>query len=173
MNDKDLLEYARFVATKFQSSRDGWVYSRDLGDLERIVYKTDHTGYNHWTKRLRRGLNWKRLAGKDIFSSGKQSLRRRLLYAKARFSATVFRDKNLPDGQINGILTHWEEDGEYLAYFQPRVGVKVLDFLEAEPEHPAAKAILAEMRACALLSFPPEDEETQLEDEADEDSEID
>lgn len=160
--DEELIAFAEFVATKFQSSRDGWVYSRDLGDLKHIRYGHDHTGYNHWRKRLRRAFDPKHLLGRDSFSRAlrgnerKTSLKMRFLEARAWIKVSLAKDSNLPDGQINGNLTHWEEDGEYIALFQPRVGVKVLDFLRAEPDNPHAKAILAEMRACSELSWPSE-----------------
>lgn len=164
MNEKELIEWAEFVATKFQTSRDGWIYSRDLGDLKHLRYESDYTGYNHWLKRLKRGFNWSHLSGSDRFARSlrqKDNLKSKALHAWAWLQVSLRKDDNLPDGQINGILTNWEEDGEYIAIFQPRVGVKVLDFLKAEPENPYAKAILAEMQACVALSWPDEEEDTE------------
>ena len=66
--DTDLIKWVEFVATKFADDRAGWVYSRDLGDLDYIRYKSDYTGYNHWTKRWKRALDWKHLTGRDTFS---------------------------------------------------------------------------------------------------------
>jgi hypothetical protein len=161
--DKKILDWAEFVATKFSGNAEGWVYSRDTGDLKHIRYESDYTGRNHWTKRLRRALDLKHLLGRDSFSKtfrqSKRSIRDELLTAAAWFSVNWRKDSHLPDGQINGIITHWEEDGEYIALFQPRVGVKVLDFIRNNPESPYAQAILSEMRACADLSFPAEEEE--------------
>lgn len=169
--DKDLIEFAQFVATKFQSNRTGWVYSRNTGDLKHIRYEHDYTGYNHWKKRLRRAFDLKHLLGRDSFTLGlfgkrKESLKFKLMRAVVWIKISLSKDDNLPDGQINGNLTHWEEDGEYIALFQPRVGVKVLDFLRAEPDNPHAKAILAEMHACSELSWP--STEGSEEDEDDE-----
>lgn len=166
MKDKDLLEWAHFVATKFESSRTGWVYSRDLGGLKHMRYESDSTGWNHWTKRVRRAANWKRLTGVSRLRRGqrpKQSLRNRLIFAFVLARNTLQKDDNLPDGQINGIPTNWEEDGEYIAIFQPRVGVKVLDFIKAEPDNPYAKAILAEMHTCVELSWPSNNDENKKE----------
>ncbi len=170
MDDKQLLSWAEFVATKFQSSRDGWVYSRELKGLKHIRFESDYTGYNHWRKRLKRALDWKHLTGRDSFSKAfrdkkrKTSLRTRFLQARAWISVSLRKDNNLPDGQINGIITNWEEDGEYIAIFQPRVGAKVIEFLRAEPHNPHAKAILAEMHAVTELSWPKENEAEETEE---------
>lgn len=160
MKDKQLLDWAEFVATKFSKNLDGWVYSRDVGDLEHIRYRSDHTGYNHWTKRVRRAFAWGHLTGHDRLSRKlrfrESTIRGQVRAARGWIIFSLRKDKNLPDGQINGIITHWEEDGEYIALFQPRVGVKVIDFLRAEPGNPYAQAILAEMHACKELSWPSE-----------------
>lgn len=166
LSDDDLIQWARFVATKFQSNVDGWKYTRDLGDLVHIRFKRDYTGYNHWTKRLRRAFDWGHLTGTDSISRQigrrREGLKSRLIGAYAWIVVCLRKDKNLPDGRLNGNITFWEEDGEYGALFGPTVGVKVLDFIEAEPENPHALAILAEMKRMALLSFPGE----EMEDES-------
>ena len=168
--DDSLLKFAEFVATKFQDSRDGWTYSRDTGDLKHIRYERDYTGYNHWTKRVQRAFDLKHLIGRDSFTrqllgDRKESLRTRYLHARAWITVSLRKDSNLPDGQINGILTHWEESGEYIALFQPRVGVKVLEFIRANPENPYARAILDEMHACSELSWPSSEEPLAEADE--------
>lgn len=152
--DEDLISYAQFVASKFSSNRDGWVYSRDKGDLKHIRYERDYTGDNHWTKRLRRAFDpslllRRRKRGAFDFTDG--SLRSRLLFALAWVRVSIRKDDNLPDGQINGNLTFWEEDGEYIALFQPLVGMKVLDFLRDEPNNPHARAIIKQMHTCIAL----------------------
>lgn len=171
METKDLLDWAEFVATKFQSSRDGWVYSRKRNGLKHIRYESDYTGYNHWMKRAKRAFEWKHLAGTDSFSKmfGKQTLKQRVRSARAWISVSLRKDSNLPDGQINGNIVHWEEDGEYIAIFQPRVGVKVLEFLKAEPDNPHAQAIIAEMKACVELSWPDNTEGADEEEDGDDD----
>jgi len=168
--DDDILKFAEFVATKFQSNRDGWIYSRDTGDLKHIRYEHDYTGYNHWTQRVQRAFDLKHLIGRDSFTrqilgDRKESLRTKYLHARAWITVSLKKDSNLPDGQINGNLTHWEEDGEYIALFQPRVGVKVIEFIRANPEHPAARAILDEMHACSELSWPSSEDSTDETDE--------
>lgn len=154
--DKELLEFVKFVATKFQDDRDGWVYSRDLGDLKHIRYESDYTGSNHWTRRVRRAFAPRYLFGRDslrrILGFGQGGLKQRVSEAIAWITVVLPKEKNLPDGIINGIPTNWEEHGEYLMAMQPRVGVKVIEFLQAEPDNPYAQAILAEMRACVELS---------------------
>jgi hypothetical protein len=158
--DKDLLDWFEFVATKFQNSRDGWVYTRDLGDLEHMRYRSDHTGYYHWTRRLRRLFNLKRAFGLDSFSRQigikNRSIKDFWGHLSAHVVVAMALDNNLPDGRIANasIYTSWEEDGEYITLMGPTVGVKVLEFLKAEPENPHAKAILAEMHRVKELSWP-------------------
>lgn len=164
MNDEKLLKWAEFVATKFSKNAEGWKYSRNTGGLKHIRYESDYTGYNHWWRRLTDGL---RFAWENNFFSSKKSLTYQLgggpekksLWRRVQgfwiyFLVRFRKDKNLPDGQINGIITHWEEDGEYIALFQPRVGVKVLEFIKENPDNKYARAILDEMHACAELSWP-------------------
>lgn len=162
MNDEKLIAWAEFVATKFSKNAEGWKYSRNLSGLKHIRYVTDYTGYNHWTKRVRRAFDWKHLTGRDSLSKmfRKPGLKNNFWNAVAWIRVSLQKSNNLPDGQINGIITHWEEDGEYIALFQPRVGVKVLDFLKADPTNPHARAILDEMHACKELSWPSEKEST-------------
>lgn len=156
MNDEKLLKWAEFVATKFRKNAEGWTYSRNTGGLKHIRYESDYTGYNHWTKRVRRAFDWKHLTGRDSFTRHfrKPGLKNRFWEAYWWIVVSLRKDSNLPDGQINGVITHWEEDGEYIALFQPRVGVKVLEFIKANPENEYARAILDEMHACKELSWP-------------------
>lgn len=161
MNDKKLLDWAEFVATKFSKNMDGWVYSRDTGPLRHIRYEYDYTGYNHWTKRfarafdLREMFETKRSFARSIGADPKgESLKKRLITAWIHIVVNLPKSKNRPDGTINGIITHWEEDGEYIALFQPRVGVKVIEFIRANPDNEYARAILEEMHACKELSWP-------------------
>jgi hypothetical protein len=69
----------------------------------------------------------------------------------------VCKDTNLPDGQVSGIITHWEEDGEYIAMFCPYVGREVLKFLRADPDNPHAQAIISAMLETEKKSFGKED----------------
>ena len=169
--DEELLDFAHFVATKLESSRDGWTYSRDLGDLKHIRYGHDSTGHNSFKGRLKRAANLKRLFGtgsfeRSIFGDVKRSPKQIVTRAYIRAVLAFRKSENMPDGQINGNLVHWEEDGEYIALFQPRVGVKVIEFIRANPDNPYAQEIMKEIRACAALSWS-EDEEAS-DDEADE-----
>lgn len=162
MNDEKLLDWAEFVATKFSKNAEGWEYSRDTGGLKHIRYESDYTGWNHWRKRLRRAMRawnpkryWKPTDSLDkLFTDRAKTLKGYFIHAWAYSQVALQLDDNLPDGQINGIITHWEEDGEYIALFQPRVGMKVLEFIKANPENEYARAILDEMHACKELSWP-------------------
>lgn len=166
-DEKRRLAWVRFVATKFEASADGWVYTRDLGDLEHMRFTSDHTGYNAWWRRLRRAFDWKHLTGRDSLSKAlrgrgarRDSLRQRLLSAWYWIVVCLGKDDNRPDGRIANaaIWTAWEEDGEYIAMMGPTVGVRVLDFLEAEPDHPHARLILDEMARVESLSWPKKEE---------------
>jgi hypothetical protein len=152
--DKQLLDWFEFVATKFQNSRDGWIYTRDTGDLVHIRHKSDYTGYQHWTQRIKRVFTDAVFNRKTdgLFGNFPSSLAERISYAKV----ILRKDSNLPDGRISnaGIITHWEEDGEYITLMGPTVGVKVLEFLKAEPDNQHAKEILAEMHRMKELSWP-------------------
>jgi hypothetical protein len=150
LTDKKLIEFTEFVATKFSDNHKPWVYSRDLGDLDYIRYSSDYTGYNHWTKRLKRAFTPDKLTRRW---DTKKSLWEKLVSAWWHVVVALEKDKHLPDGVINGIPTFWEEDGEYIAMMQPIVGQKVIDFLKAEPEHPHAKAILSAMREAYEASW--------------------
>lgn len=162
MNDEKLLDWAEFVATKFSKNAEGWKYSRDTGGLKHIRYESDYTGWNHWKNRLRRAVEswnpkryWNPTDSLDkLFSDRTKTVKGYFIRAWAYSHVALRKDSNLPDGQINGIITHWEEDGEYIALFQPRVGVKVLEFIKANPENEYARAILDEMHACKELSWP-------------------
>ena len=168
-SDKAMLKWVRFVATKFQRNVEGWTYSRDKGDLEHIRYKSDHTGYNAPLKRFVDGLKF---GFENAFYARKGSLAAQLRSGEHRsvwqriqtfftyFHVRFRKDDNLPDGLVNGsIITHWEEDGEYIVMMGPTVGVKVLDFLEAEPDNVHAQAILAEMRRVEQMSWGKKEEQ--------------
>ena len=161
MNDKEILKWADFVASKFSQNHEGWVYRDGAEGIKHIRYKSDYTDYNHWTKRITRAFDWKHLLGTDQVSKAfpAKTPSQRFWGAWGWIVVNLRKDKNLPDGTINGIITHWQEDGQYIAFFQPRVGMKVLDFLREDPDNPHAQAIFEEMRACAELSWPSKETE--------------
>lgn len=145
----------------------GWRYTRSKGDLLHLRYRSDFTGYNHWTKRLKRALDWKMLTGSDslmknlgFYERRKNQSFREYLLTKVVFrplswiKVSLRKGDNLPDGTINGNLVFWEEDGEYIECVGPTVGVKIADFLEQEPENPHAKAISEEIRRIWSLPRP-------------------
>jgi len=131
---------------------DGWTYTRDIGGLKHIRFERDYTGYNHWTKRLRRALDWKHLVGRDTLTSQlrgdrkEDSLYQKFLFAKAYVKVNLFKDSNLPDGSVGGNYVFWEEDGEYIEMVGPTIGALVAEFLMEEPENEHAQAIAGEIR---------------------------
>lgn len=136
----------------------GWRWTRFTGDLLHIRFRSDFTGYYHWTKRWSRGLDWKHLSGRDSLSKalglhgstkGKPVLKRlqNVYYtALAWFRVSVRKHTNMPDGTINGNPIFWEEDGEYIEVVGPTVGEKIADFLEQDPTNPHAIAIATEIQ---------------------------
>lgn len=161
--DKAMLEWVRFVATKFVRNVEGWTYSRDKGDLEHVRYRSDHAGHNALRNRLPDAFRFgfehafyapKNSIARQLGGKGRRSLWQRFQTFYIYFNTRLRKDDNLPDGLVNGsIITHWEEDGEYIVMMGPTVGVKVLDFLEAEPDNVHAQAILAEMRRVREMSW--------------------
>lgn len=148
MTDDELLDWADFVANKFQSNREGWIYTRDTGDLKHIRYGRDSTGYNSFWKRLKRAFQ-----PKMHFTSGFMH-KPSLSWSRAWVSVSLRKDDNKPDGVLNGgsIITHWEEDGEYIMLMGPTVGSIVLDFVRQNRDNDLSKAVLAEMRRLAEIS---------------------
>lgn len=158
MTTEDVLRVAaalRAYAEHFVQS--DWDYTR-LHEIEHIRMKNDRSGYNHPLRRLARTvprlLDFARpnpTKGDGLLSlfisERDLGLRSRLAWAWATLHVGLRSDKNLPDGVLDGggIITHWEETGEYLQFVQPSVGSKIADLLEAEPESPHARAIAAEM----------------------------
>lgn len=160
---ESLLEWVECVATRFQSSVDGWTYTRDTGDLEHIRYRSDHTGRNTFFRRLKWGLgfawDYNVRPGQGVlrFSEDeKRNLWHRAQGFYAYFLTGFRKETNLPDGVVaeGKIITFWEEDGEYITLFGPTVGVKVIEWLRAEPDSEYAKAVIAEMRRVAEMSWP-------------------
>lgn len=141
---KKIAEDFRLYAEHFV--QEDWNYTRDLGSLTSIRYS-----YPEDTLRGRIKDAWEWL----VKGKGDQILRltnfdgRSLL--RARWSQAMYalkRDNHIPDGALDrgGILTVWEETGEYIQLVQPSVGSLVADFMEAEPENPHAIKIAAEMQ---------------------------
>jgi len=169
-NTDEMLEWVEFITDKFATNHVPWKYSRRTGTLRHIRYARDYTGYNHWKRRVKRFIrnstvdHWK---PKGLFAHVKRESEKTFWYKlkswpmmiAVHWRVSVCKDKNLPDGQVNGIITHWEEDGEYITMFCPYVGRHVLEFLRKDPTHPSAIAILNAMKEVEELSWPEEDED--------------
>jgi hypothetical protein len=132
---------------------DGWVYTRDTGDLEHIRYRHDYTGYHSLRRRLKRAFNLKRLLGRDPLSRA-LGFRPSFTSAIAWIQVSLRKQTNLPDGALHGrsVITMWEEDGEYIEMVGPTIGEKIADFLEQDPENPHSQAIAAEIRRVWALT---------------------
>jgi len=145
-NDTDVKAYAdqlRSYAEHFVQ-RD-WDYTRNLDGLKHIRYRDDSTGYNRIDRRIRRALS----ASLGLRRGPLSILAPRGVRARwFAFEVRVRKDHHRPDGILDGggIITHWEETGEYLQYVQPSVGSLLADWMEAEPDSPHAVRIASEMR---------------------------
>lgn len=136
-----------------------WVFTTQ-DKIKRIRYEGEFSGYGHPWKRLRRAFSAAFSKRNHIFrwdlgEEHKRGLRRaRAFYyhVVASFRVNLRTDRHLPDGTVNGIITHWMEDGIFLQLSQPSVMSRVCDFLDAEPGHPHALAIAAEVERVAALT---------------------
>lgn len=148
--------YLRSLATHFV--HQPWDYTRVeqvQNPIQRIRYADDWSGYHRIDRRIRRalgGLFKPTHAFWGHFNDDKPWYHRLYLSLLSRVvMAWVYlkTDRHLPDGVLDGggVLTYWEETGEYLQMVQPSVGELLADFLIAEPDHPHAKKILAELGA--------------------------
>lgn len=139
-------QYLHALATHF-SERD-WDYTR-LHDIKRIRYADDFQGYHTLRKR------WGR-AFRSLFARSHDTLFGRIMgdswlrgisYKLTYFKIQVQTDRHLPDGVLNrgSVITHWEEDGEYIQMVQPSVGALLAEFLIDQPDNPWAVKITAEL----------------------------
>ena len=139
-------------ATHF--ARDDWQWTRKT-NIEAIRYTNDFDGYNSRKNRAVRALREafgrdRSGLGKAFATPGASVWARALTNVLTRWCmarATLKRDRNLPDGHLENasVIAFWEEDGEYLQYVQPSVGILLAEFLAADPQHPHAAAITQEI----------------------------
>lgn len=153
MTPEKVKALARSRATEHVSDVDrSWVFSPDTGDLKHVRFRSDYTGFNVGWRRVWRTFGpgmWgpRTRLEKQIYRTWWEKAGHPWIHIKVFLP----KDTNLPDGQVNGNLTFWFEKGQYITLFGPSVGVKVLDFLDAEPDNPHARAILDEMVILANL----------------------
>jgi hypothetical protein len=122
-------------ATHFEP-RD-WDWTRDHGDLSRIVYDNDR---DRLRSRVRRALAY-------LFRRLRPWEKQFGVSRWRMFLHTLKRERHLPDGVLDngGIIVYWEESGEYLQYVQPTVGALIANWMDAEPDNPHAIAVATEM----------------------------
>lgn len=137
---------------------DGWVYTSDVGDLEYIRYRHDHTGRNSLLRRIRHAFNWKVLTGADSLFDRQRTPRLQLLHIWSWIIISIRKERNLPDGTVGPVIAFWEEDGEYIEMVGPTIGERIAAFLISEPTNPHAVAIAAEIRRVAALAEPEVDD---------------
>lgn len=131
-----MADQLRQYATHF-TPRD-WDYTRDLGSLAALRYDNAH---DRLLGRLRSAVGWLTRRQRDWEKS--------LNVPRWRMALHVLkRDPHLPDGVLDGggVITIWEETGEYLQYVQPSVGALLADLMDAHPDLPEVQAVAAEMK---------------------------
>ena len=144
----DSPRYLKSLASHFVL-RD-WQYTR-LHTIKHIRYEDDYKGRNAPWRRVAPAFKaaWESLTATGLFGEFIQgrSMRRRLLGAYYALKVGMATESHNPDGVLlnAGIITQWEEDGEYLQMVQPSVGRLLADFLIDRPEHPHAVLITAEL----------------------------
>ena len=152
MNDTELVAHAKFLAG--MSDTDKWVYRRNNGQLKEIVF-SKVSSRNRLRYRLKKAfsfktvfLNWRGvLSRNNLDQYGFWSCFKWVFVVPFNnFRIALQRDKVVPDGSVGTVFTIWEEDGEFLNLFSPAVALKVVEFLETDPTHPAAVAVLEQLR---------------------------
>ncbi len=139
-----------FYANHFAAPE--WRYTRNH-DIKHIRYQGDWSGYFNPVKRLLRvPKEWARAVEGDRFVwrcyPGRISTFRGLVIAT---QVALRTEHHRPDGVLGAghIITHWEEDGEYIQQVQPSVGILLAEWLQAEPQNPHAQRIAEELQRIA------------------------
>lgn len=139
MTDIDVTKQAKHLlgyATHFEH-RD-WNYTRKTGLIDIVHERDDERFLRNRIKSSWRWLTRKTpLWSKEIGGPGKFQMAMHVLK----------RRPNLPDGSLDGggVITFWEETGEYLQLVQPTVGEMLANWMLAEPENPHAIKIATEL----------------------------
>ena len=175
-DEQKTLEYATFVAGKFSSNHAPVKVNREP-DIKKIRYKSDTEGYNSYFNRIKRTI--KLLKKKDSipirsFFSPKEIVKPNKIispkfagraneiihktttktsFVKSKLSCYLSLPNHYPDSTVHDNIYHWQEDADYAVFFQPLVGMEILRFLEAEPNHPWAKRIISKMDETSRASF--------------------
>jgi hypothetical protein len=140
-------QHLHALATHF--AQEDWEYTRNT-HIKHIRYDDDYAGYDAIPKRLKRAFgSLFHPRKRDMFSDmiGAKHWWHRLMYKLVYFRIQMETDKHRPDGTLHRgcIITHWEEDGEYIQMVQPSVGALLAEFLMEEPDNPHAQKITAEL----------------------------
>jgi hypothetical protein len=131
-----------------------WVYTRDLGGLEQMRFRADHTGRNRVHRRLGQALRHALFPGRWSRLGDLAFLRPRSVGGRLHWLAGFARKpSNLPDGALDGgrILVSYEETGQYLQLLQPSVGTLLADWLDDRPTDPHAVRLAAEILRVSML----------------------
>jgi len=156
---QNILDDAEFNACKFGSNHEPLPYDPIIEDLEHIRYK-ERKHYS-FAKKTKKGISLYSHSRKTFGNSKRENeeknpfkkVRREYLFLKSCISLQFKKNSDHPDAAVNGNLYHWDEDAIYAVYFQPLVGMEVLKFLQAEPDHPWAQKIMKTMEKASSESF--------------------
>lgn len=141
--------YLRDLAHHFEV-RD-WDYTR-VTDVRHIRVVGDYSGYDRPDRRVVRAAQALFGPRTGVWRGRREGTRAQRFVAAVRFRCELAlvhlrTDPHTPDGSLDdgSVITFWEETGEYLQMVQPTVGALLADFLLAEPDHPHAVLIRAEL----------------------------
>jgi len=137
----EFADQLRQYATHFEM-RD-WNYTRKT-TIKHIRHAGDWSGYNHPWRRLLRTI--RQFGPRDNLSKSLGLHPWRNPWITIRVGMQT--ESHQPDGWLDsgGVITTWEETGEYLQYVQPSVGALLADLMDAHPDLPAVQAIADEMK---------------------------
>lgn len=143
---KKMAKLLRDYSTHF-AQRD-WQYTRQI-KVKHIRYEGDWTGYNNPLRRLQRTLEkFVKIDDLERMLMDSNRIPWAWKHPIVTLKIGLRTEKHTPDGHLDngGILTHWEETGEYLQLVQPSVGELLADLMDAHPDLPEVQAVAAEMK---------------------------
>jgi hypothetical protein len=142
----ETVQTLRDYATHF-APRD-WNYTRQVR-IKHIRYEGDWTGDAHPLRRLHRTLSrFVRIDDLERMLMDSKRVPWAWKHPLITLKTGLRTERHLPDGQLDngGVLTYWEETGEYLQMVQPSVGALIADLLDAHPDLPEVQAVVAEIQ---------------------------
>lgn len=146
MDYKDYSQTVKYFKNVYPFAERQWRYTRNLGNLKRIVYDEEWerlpNRIRHTFKMFASDPKWLKEINRDGGIKSRISHKYYILVVGLR------RNKHLPDGIMENasVLTHWEEEGEYIQLVSPAVGDILVEWLENDSENPYAQRVVEKMK---------------------------